>query len=586
MCGIFGYVGKSNNAADLVLEGLKVLEYRGYDSWGVAVIDGEHFKVNKKVGKIGGATLSLPSSSYGIGHTRWATHGGVTAENAHPHLSCNSSLALIHNGIVENYRELGRTLAKKHKILSETDTEVIVHLVEEEYQKGKSLKDSLRDVFRSLEGLNAVAVVSSDGEIAVAKNGSPLVLGVGKDEFFLASDATAILPHTKEVVFLEDGQLATFGKEGLRLFDVDSGEEMKIKTQILDWEVGDSSLGKHPHYMIKEIFEQSRVIKNIATTLPPQAEELARAIKTAKGTYFIGSGTASHACLAGTYLFSKNARHHVNTAVASEFNYLEDFLKKESLVIALSQSGETIDVIEPLNAARKKGAKVAAVVNSLGSTIYRMGDIKILLGAGPEIAVASTKAYVAKLAFLLLVTYALKGEVKKAQELLLQSAAEVERLLEEKNLEKIREVVKVLSSAEHVYVIGRGISYPTALEAALKMKEVSYVHTEGLAGGELKHGTIALISPGTPCIVFAPADETYRSIMSNAQEIHSRGGLIIGVSPKKAQVFDHWIEVKDLGEASIIPNVIPAQLFGYFMALEKGLDPDKPRNLAKAVTVK
>ncbi len=586
MCGIFGYVGKNTSAAQLVLEGLKVLEYRGYDSWGVAVIDGEKFKVNKKIGKIGQATLDLPASNFGLGHTRWATHGGVTSENAHPHLSCNASLALIHNGIIENYRELATTLAGKHKILSETDTEVAVHLVEEEYQKGKSLKDALANVFRRLEGLNAIAVVSSDGQIAVAKNGSPLVIGVGEEEFFLASDASALLPHTRRVVFLEDGQLAHINSSGLKIFDLETDREITWKPQTLDWEIADSSLGKHKHYMIKEIFEQPRVIKYIATGLVSQAQDLAKNIKKSRGTYFIGSGTASHACLAGTYLFSQIAHRHVNTAVASEFNYLEDFLTKESLIIALSQSGETIDVIEPLNTAKKKGAKIASVVNNLGSTIYRLGDSKVLLGAGPEIAVASTKAYTAKLAFLVLVTYALKGQVKKAQKLLLESAAEIERILTKPNLKKIQDIVHVLAKAEHVYVIGRGISYPSALEAALKMKEVSYVHTEGLAGGELKHGTIALISQGTPCIVFAPNDGTYQSIISNATEIRSRGGLIIGVSPKNSPVFDYWIEVKDLGDASIIPNVIPAQLFGYFMALEKRLDPDKPRNLAKAVTVK
>lgn len=252
----------------------------------------------------------------------------------------------------------------------------------------------------------------------------------------------------------------------------------------------------------------------------------------------------------------------------------------------MSQSGETIDVIEPLNQAKKKGAKIASVVNSLGSTIYRIGDFKVLLGAGPERAVASTKAYIAKISFMVLVAYALIGKVEEAQKLLKEASIEVERLLSAENIEKFKAIVKRLAKSEHVYVIGRGISYPSALEAALKMKEVSYVHTEGLAGGELKHGTIALIEEGTPCIVFAPNDETFDSIISNATEISSRGGLIIGVGPKNSSVFDHWIEVKDIGNSSLIPNVIPSQLFGYFMALEKGYDPDKPRNLAKSVTVK
>ncbi len=584
MCGIFGYVGKNNQAGNLVLEGLKVLEYRGYDSWGVAVIDNGEFSMNKVPGKIGAAKLNLPGSNLGIGHTRWATHGGVTVENAHPHLSCDASLALIHNGIVENYRELAKGLSQKHRLISETDTEIIVHMVEEEY-RSSNLTDALRKVFKKLEGLNAVAVASSSGEIAVAKNGSPLVLGFGKDEYFLASDATALLPHTKKVVFLEDDQLAAIDSSGIKIFDLKSDKQIKPEISQLDWSVVDNKLGKYPHYLLKEINEQPSVIKNISTSLVSQAEKLALEIDKAKGTFFIGSGTAYFACLAGTYLFSK-ANRHVNTAVASEFVYLENFLTDKSLVIALSQSGETIDVVEPLNFAKKRRAKIVSVVNVLGSTIYRMGDIKILLGAGPELAVASTKAYTAKVALLIMTTFALQGRIEEAKKLLVAAAEEVERLLESENLKKLQGIAKILSAKEHIYTIGRGISSALALETAMKMKEVSYVHTEGLAGGELKHGPIALIDKGTPCIVFAPNDETYQSIISNATEIKSRGGLIIGIGPKKSEVFDYWIEVKDIHEASLIPMVVPAQLFGYYMALEKGLDPDKPRNLAKSVTVK
>lgn len=585
MCGIFGYIGKATDAGEFVLEGLKVLEYRGYDSWGVAVIDEGSFKVNKKTGKIGLAKLDLPKSNFGIGHTRWATHGGVKDQNAHPHLSCDSTLALIHNGIVENYQELTRELSSEHHFASDTDTEIIVHLIEEEYQ-GKSLAEAVIKVFKKLQGLNAIAVAASNGEMVVAKNGSPLVIGLADEEVLIASDATALLPHTRKVIFLEDNQLANLTSKKVEVFNIETEERIEPEIQTLDWPITEVNLGEHEHFMIKEIHEQPLVINNIATNLASQAVELAELIKKAKGTYFIASGTAFHACLSATYLFSKIADHHVNTAVASEFNYLEDFLKKESLIIAMSQSGETIDVIEPLNQAKKKGAKIASVVNSLGSTIYRMGDFKVLLGAGPERAVASTKAYIAKIAFMVLAAYALIGKVEEAQRLLKEASSEVERLLSDENIENFKAIVKRLAKAEHVYVIGRGISYPSALEAALKMKEVSYVHTEGLAGGELKHGTIALIEEGTPCIVFAPNDETFDSIISNATEISSRGGLIIGVGPKKSSVFDHWIEVKDIGNASLIPNVIPSQLFGYFMALEKGYDPDKPRNLAKSVTVK
>jgi glucosamine--fructose-6-phosphate aminotransferase (isomerizing) len=585
MCGIFGYVGIKKNAANVVLDGLKALEYRGYDSWGIAAGFDHSIKHEKYVGKIGQGRTKLPESRFAIGHTRWATHGGVTKVNAHPHLSCASSITLVHNGIVENHQNLKGDLIKSHEFKSDTDTEVIVHLIEEQMKK-KNFGDSVRSAFKKLEGLNAIAVMSEDGQIVVAKNGSPLVLGVGKNEYFLASDTTAIIPHTKKVIFLEDGQLATINELGIKVFSIKDNKSVNTKPQVLEWDFKEVSTGKYSHFMIKEIHEQPKIIRSAIVSLAKPARDLAVNIKKAKGTFFIASGTAFHACLAGTYLFSKVADYHVNTAVASEFNYLEDFLNPKSLIIALSQSGETIDVIEPLNRASKKGSKIASVVNSLGSTVYRMGDLKILLGAGPEIAVASTKAYTAKLSFLILTTYSLLGKEGEGKKLLGEAASEVERILKEDNVRKIKSIAKALAKSDHVYTIGRGVSYPTALESALKIKEVSYIHTEGLAGGELKHGTIALISKGTPCIVFAPDDETFDAIVSNATEIKSRGGLIIGVGPRKSEIFDYWIEVRDVGEASLISMVVPAQLFGYFLAIEKGLDPDKPRNLAKAVTVK
>ena len=584
MCGIFGYIGNKNNSAELIMAGLKTLEYRGYDSWGIAVEEKGVIKIEKKIGKIGKASVNLPESHLGIGHTRWATHGGVVIENSHPHLSCDSLVAVIHNGIVENHQTIRKNLISKHKFKSETDTEIIPHLIEEEL-KEKSFAEAVRLAFKKLKGLNSMAAMYK-GQIVVAKNGSPLVLGIGKSEYFLASDTLAIIPYTKKVIFLEDDQLAILDESGIKALSINDNKEVVLKPQTLNWGISEISTGRYPHFMIKEIHEQPKIIRNAIVNLGKPARDLALEIKKAKGTFFIASGTAFHACLAGTYLFSKIADYHVNTAVASEFNYLEDFLKSKSLIIALSQSGETIDVIEPLNRAKKKGSKIAAVVNTLGSTVYRMGTFKVLLGAGPEIAVASTKAYTAKLAFLILVTYSLIGKEEKGKKLLGEAASEVERLLRVGNLKKIKFISKILAKSDHIYTIGRGLSYPTALEAALKIKEVSYIHTEGLAGGELKHGTIALISKGTPCIVFAPNDDTYDAIISNATEIKSRGGLMIGIGPRESDVFDHWIKVKDVGDASMIPMVIPAQLLGYYLALERGLDPDKPRNLAKAVTVK
>lgn len=595
MCGIFGYIGKRTDAAQIVFDGLKRLEYRGYDSWGIAIqkigeigkSEKSEIAVEKHTGKIGTSQLSSRildlKSNISLGHTRWATHGGVTKANAHPHMDCRGEIALIHNGIVENYLDLKKPLLKNHKFKSETDTEVIVHLLEEA-TKIDPIEVALRRVFAKLSGLNAVVVLYK-GKLVAIKNGSPLVIGIGEGEYFIASDAAAILPHTKEVIFLKDGLEVVLGDKVLKIFEAKSGREIKVKSEKLNWKREDAQLGDFKHFMLKEIYEQPNVIRNIADNYEENILKLCQVIKKSHGIFFVGAGTAFNACLAGSYLFSKVAKAHANTLAASEFNYLEDFLTKESLIIALSQSGETIDVVEPLKVAQQKGSKIVAVVNNIGSTIWQMADVKIALGAGPEMAVASTKAYIAKISILILLVHGLVDRLDEGRKLLYAAADEVERLIfeEEKNMKKI---AKVLGDAEHIFTIGRGLSYQTALEAALKMKEVSYIHTEGLAGGELKHGPIALISKGTPVVVFAPNDETYEAIISNATEIKARGGMIVGIGPKKAEVFDYWVKVRDCSVASIIPNVIPAQLLGYFLALEKRVDPDKPRNLAKSVTVK
>ncbi len=586
MCGIFAYIGTKNDAANIVLEGLKRLEYRGYDSWGISVKSGNKFLLEKHVGKIGTAHTILPRSNFGIGHTRWATHGGVTDLNAHPHLDCSKKISVIHNGIVENSEKIKKDLFKKnHKFISETDTEVISHLIEEN-KKNNSFEAAVKKSFKEISGLNAIVVADSESnEIIAAKNGSPLIVGKGNDEYFVASDASALIPYTRSLLFVEDDMLIAINKQ-LKVVSLKSDKVIKPKFEKIDWEIEEASMGAYKHFMIKEIHEQPRVVRDIAKVYDKEIILLSKIIKQAQGTFFIGAGTAFNACLAGAYLFAKVANIHVNTAAASEFNYLESFLTNKSLVIAFSQSGETIDVIEPLNRAKQKGATIATLTNALGSTIYRLADFKMLLGAGPEKAVASTKAYIAKVSILLMLSFSMINENKKAKELLLRTAEEIERLLSDGKIKQIRQLAKVLSNSEHIYTIGRGVSYPTALEAALKIKEVSYIHTEGLAGGELKHGTIALIEKGTPCIVFAPNDEAFESIISNATEIKSRGAVIIGIGSEKSHIFDHFIEVKDMGEASILAQVVPAQLLSYYLALEKKYDPDKPRNLAKSVTVK
>jgi glucosamine--fructose-6-phosphate aminotransferase (isomerizing) len=586
MCGIFGFVSDNKRSANEILKGLKLLEYRGYDSWGVAVKSGKEILVDKNIGKIGNAKLKPRQSNLGIGHTRWATHGGVTIENAHPHLDCKQNVAVVHNGIIENYQELKQSLIKKgHQFISETDTEVFAHLVEE-FLKTDGFATAVRLAFNLIEGLNAVVVMNSlSSEIVAAKTGSPLIVGVGDKEFFISSDCLGIAQYTKKVLFLKDNEMVILGKD-LVLISLPKGNQLTPQFEEIEVKEADKGKGDYKHFMLKEIMEEPQILENIGKNYKDIVQDLGGKIKNAYGTYFVGAGTAFYACLAGTYLFSKIAKVHVNTTPASEFNYLEDFLTPKSLVIGLSQSGETIDVIEPLQMAKQKKAKIVAVTNAKGSTIYRMADEKILLNAGTEKAVASTKAYLAKLAILLMLAFSMKGEIGKAQRLLQQAAKEIRRIFSPQYLSKIQELAKLMKLKEHVFIIGRGMSYPSALEGALKIREVSYLHAEGIAGGELKHGPIALIEKGTQCIVFAPNDETYAAIMSNAMEIKARGGVIIGLSFKNSEVFDYFLEVKDLREATILTQIVPLQLLAYYIAVSKGFDPDKPRNLAKSVTVR
>ncbi|RJQ28095.1 glutamine--fructose-6-phosphate transaminase (isomerizing) [Candidatus Parcubacteria bacterium] len=588
MCGIFAYLGNKNNAGEIILEGLKSLEYRGYDSWGITVKLNKKLKIEKQIGKIGEAKISLPNSTLGIGHTRWATHGGVTVQNAHPHLDCHKEIAVIHNGIIENFTELKKELIQKgHKFLSETDTEVISHLIEEYLKKG-GLASSVRDTFNRLKGLSAIVVAYAPSkEIIAVKNGSPLVIGKGKNELFIASDIAGILKHTNNIYFLEDQEMIILG-EKVKLLKLPNGNQIEPRFQKITWNFESSEKGKFKHFYLKEIHEQPKIIKNTALYSLEGTKKLANLIHKAYGTFMIACGSASYAALAGTYIFSSLAKKHVNFTIGSEFKYIEDFVKNNTLLIPISQSGESIDVIEPVTRVKnQKGSKIASILNVLGSTLYRISDFKLLLNAGPEKCVIATKSFTTMVSVLLLTAYTLAKQQKQGQKLLLQASENVKKILKKSNVLKIKQVAKNLKNKEHIFLIGRGLSYATALEATLKLKESTYIHAEGFAAGELKHGVIALIDKGTPCIVFAPADETYDEIISNAQEIKARGGHIIGIGPKENPVFDEFLITGDLKEATIIPQIVTIQLLAYHLALLKGIkDPDKPRNLAKSVTVK
>ena len=590
MCGIFGYVGDRTDAPKIVFEGLKTLEYRGYDSWGIAVkVESQSGKllVEKRVGKLPptlNSQLSTLNSNTALGHTRWATHGGATEANAHPHTDCSGKISAVHNGIVENWEEIKKSLSKNHHFKSQTDTEVVVHMVEELNQK-LPFEEAVRRAFLRLKGLNAFIFLKHDGEIVAVKSGSPMVVGLGKNEVLIASDSAGLLPFTDRAVFIKDGEMAVISKKNVRIINAQDGKNQKVQISQLSPQKDTSSKDdKFPHIMLSEIYDQPNVLRSLAEG--NQAAKLANLVNKAFGIFFVACGSASYAALSGTYLFSRIAKKHVNFSIGSEFKYQEDYIHKGTLVVPVSQSGESVDVIEPVLKAKKKGAKIAALVNVEGSTLFRIADFNFLLGAWPERAVVATKSLTAMVAALIMTAYSLAGKGEESKKLITAAALDIERFLANSQIGKIKRLAKRLSRANGVYIIGRGLSYAAALEGALKLKEACYLHAEGFAGGELKHGVIALIEKGTPCIVIAPNDETYDEIISNAQEVKARGAYIIGIGPRNNQVFDDFVKTGDLAEATMISQIVVLQLLAYFIAVEKGIDPDKPRNLAKSVTVK
>ncbi len=588
MCGIIGYVG-SRNASGIVIDGLKKLEYRGYDSWGIAIKHGSIF-IRKDVGKISDFddAASLPVSTVAIGHTRWATHGAVTKANAHPHTCCAGKVAVVHNGIIENFQELRKELSH-HDFKSETDTEIVSHLIEDNIRAGLDFEKAVLAALRRLEGRFAIVAMYDDSDkVVAARKGSPLTIGVGKEDYFIASDVPAFLDYTRDVVFMDDGDVAVLSSSGvsrLRFTDM-NGAAISRKPVAIDWTVEQAGLDGHEHYMIKEILEQRNTIRLALTQDDSKIMEVARMINEAYGTFFIGCGTAGKVAMVGSYLFSKITKKHINVVVGSEFPSYHDFLTDKTLLVCISQSGETADTLEAIEVAKKNGCKVVSIVNVMGSTMLRMSDNYILCNSGPERAVCSTKVTTAQIAIMTLLAYACAGKLEEGKKLLSRVASSVGVMLDEQYLDEMRFLAKKLAAHESMYIIGRSLNYPIALEAAIKMQEVPYIHAEGFAGGELKHGPIALIQEGTPCISLVANDDVKNEILINALEIKSRGGFIIGVSPNDNDIFDFWIPVPDLGIASPIANIIPIQLLSYFTALEKDCDPDKPRNLAKSVTVK
>ena len=609
MCGIVGYIGH-RNASLVVLSSLKRLEYRGYDSAGIVVNCDGNLLSWKKAGKISALESivdchSLNEARVAIGHTRWATHGAPTDENAHPHSDCTGELYIIHNGIIENYKDLKDVLLKRgHTFKSETDTEVVVHLVEE-YHKELPLLDAVLHALSHVEGSYAIVLMSKKEpeSLIAARKGSPMILGIGDGEMVIASDASAIVDYTRNVVYLEDGEIIEVKRDGYKVYDHKKNGIAK-NISLIDWDI--ESISKHgfDHFMLKEIFEQPDTIQNAfrgrviydearvkLDGLKLQDED----IEKIERIIFIACGTSWHAALVAEYLLEEYARIPVEVEYASEFRYRKPVLKKGDLVITISQSGETADTLAALREAKSKGVRVLGITNVVGSTIARESDGGVYIYAGPEIGVASTKAFTSQITVIVLLTlfFARRKEMsfvegKVILDDLLRLPDLAKRVLD-KN-EEIKTIARVYCESRNFLYLGRGLNFPVALEGALKLKEISYIHAEGYPAAEMKHGPIALIDANMPVVFIATKDEIYSKVISNMEEVRARSGRIIAIATEGDLTIhnyaDHVIYIPETHKALVpILSVIPLQLLSYHIAVLRGCNVDQPRNLAKSVTV-
>ncbi|MGD9394376.1 MAG: glutamine--fructose-6-phosphate transaminase (isomerizing) [Dehalococcoidia bacterium] len=590
MCGIIGFIG-SQPAAPIVIEGLLKLEYRGYDSAGLASIGNGQLHLKKDVGKIGEIDkrhkLAELPGNIAIAHTRWATHGGVCQENAHPHVDGSHQIAVVHNGIVENYRELRRMLeAKGHVFVSDTDSEVIPHLIEDCLKDGGTLESAVLTATKQLEGSYAfIAISAQEPEKMVAiRKDNPLVISRGETGSYATSDILS-LPDCDQVVFPEDGELVTLSSKGVAFLNAE-GKPIEKKLSALKLEKQASDRGAYEYFMLKEIMEEPQAIRAAVMQDKQSFTQLAMDILRAKQVVITACGTSRYAALVGRYLFSEVAQKFCDVVMASEFQYFSSSIDKNTLVIAVSQSGETADVTEGVKRAKANEAQVISIINKPGSILSRMSDDVIYLNCGPEIAVAATKSLISQLAVFYLLSFTMVNQFDQAVDNLKAVSGELTKALDwnRKQLEKLAHSFK---DKRDFYYIARGINFPIASEAALKLKEISYAHAEGLPAGELKHGTLALIEEGTPVITICPDDYTFNETLSNATEAKARGAFIIGVSDKEDELYDSWIKLPRVDNPFYpMVSIAPLHLFAYYLALELGKDPDKPRNLAKSVTVK
>jgi glucosamine--fructose-6-phosphate aminotransferase (isomerizing) len=590
MCGLIGYIG-DEPAAKILSEALLRLEYRGYDSAGVAIINDGNIFLAKDTGNVAHVlqecNVEKLKGNLGIGHTRWATHGGVTKENAHPHCDDKMQIAVVHNGSIENYVELRKRLSRKHEFISETDTEVIPLLIRDYIDSGLAFELAVFATAKELKGSYSILAVSTldPDKIIAVRNESPLVVGLGEKSNYVGSDVLSFLPYTKNVVFLSDKEAAVITKDKVCFYNENHEELSKKVTQIQwDWKTG--TKGNYDHHMLKEIEEQPQAIRQAIIQDDKQINRMAIEILRSRQIVFVGCGTSRNAALIGRYVFSKIGHVFSDVILGSEFGYFVDSVDKGTLVIAVSQSGETADVLSGLQKAKAKGATVFSLVNMMGSSLSRLSDKTLYLNAGPEIGVAATKSFVAQLSLLYLLAFAMNGEIENGQKMLRAVSNLIETDLSYHS-SVIPDIVNKIKSKNDVYFLAKGINFAMAGEGALKLKEISYIHAEGLSAGELKHGSLALIEEGTPLVVICPTDYTHTDILSNIMEAKARGGYIIGISDSPDPSFDDYIPISKVDEV-LYPmiTVVPLQQLAYYCAVARGLDPDKPRNLAKSVTVK
>jgi len=608
MCGIVGYVG-SKDALAVLLDGLTRLEYRGYDSAGVAVLNGRGVETRKLAGRIAGLRALVTEEplhgSCGIGHTRWATHGAPTTRNAHPHADCTGTLALVHNGIIENADLLRSQLERAgHRFATETDTETLAHLIEA--AAGETLEDRVISALARVEGTYGLAVVSEADprKIVVARRGSPLLIGVGDGEYLVASDASAVLAHTRSVVYLDDGDVAVLTPEGYQVLDRDARPQDRAVDD-LDWDLETLALGAYPHFMLKEICEQPDTVRHTLRGRLVGGEGTARldGLNLSAGhcarirrIVIVACGTSWHAGLVGRSIIEELAGIPVEVEYASEYRYRRPLRVPGTLTVAISQSGETADTLEAIRAARAVGSRVIGLVNVVGSSIAREADGGIYLHAGPEIGVASTKAFTSQIVALLLLGLYLGRQreqlgIEDGQRLVAELRALPDLVARTLDLDpQVRELAARYADARNALYLGRGMNFPVALEGALKLKEISYIHAEGYPAAEMKHGPIALIDENLPVVCLAPKDPVYPKVLSNMQEVKARGGRIIAITSEAngdlRHLADHQLRVPACPPLlSPVLTVIPLQLLAYHIAVLRGCDVDRPRNLAKSVTV-